>query len=85
MRHVVRHPTEASKAWSILRPTCSAVRRGAQDDCGERRAKSNLFADRVSGPTIGTTLLTRADSSVLISVLRFLHAIDFEMVGVERG
>ena len=43
------------------------------------------FADRVSVPTIGTTFLARADSSVLISVLRFLRAIDFEMVGVERG
>lgn len=43
------------------------------------------FADRVSGPTIGTTCLSRVDSSVLILVRRFLHAIDFEMVGVERG
>ena len=42
-------------------------------------------ADRVSCPTIGTTLSTCADSSMLISVLRFLRAIDVEIVGVERG
>ena len=42
-------------------------------------------ADRVSCPTIGTTLSTCADSSMLISVLRFLRAIDVEIVGVERS
>ena len=39
------------------------------------------FSDRVSCLTIGTTLLIRTNSSVLISVLRILRAIDFEMVG----
>jgi|TARA_B110000046_G_scaffold70271_1_gene78223 hypothetical protein len=34
---------------------------------------------------IGTTLLICTNSSVLISVLRFLRAIDYEMVGIERG
>ena len=43
------------------------------------------FSDRVSCLTIGTTLLIRTNSSVLISVLRILLAIDFEMVGIERG
>ena len=43
------------------------------------------FSDRVSCLTIGTTLLIRTNSSVLISVLRILRAIDFEMVGIERG
>jgi hypothetical protein len=42
------------------------------------------FSARVSCPTIGTTLLTRTDSSVLMSALSFLRAIDFEKVGVER-
>ena len=43
------------------------------------------FSDRVSCLTIGTTLLICTNSSVLISVLRFLRAIDYEMVGIERG
>ena len=43
------------------------------------------FSDRVSCLTICTTLLIRTNSSVLISVLRILRAIDFEMVGIERG
>ena len=43
------------------------------------------FSDRVTCLAIGTTLLICTNSSVLISVLRFLRAIDFEMVGIERG
>ena len=42
------------------------------------------FSARVSCLTIGTTLLIHTNSSVLISVLRFLRANDFEKVGVER-
>jgi hypothetical protein len=43
------------------------------------------FSDQVSCLMIGTTLLICTNSSVLISVLRFLRAIDYEMVGIERG
>ena len=35
-------------------------------------------------PTVGTTSFTGINSSVLISALRFLRAIDFEKVGVKR-
>ena len=57
---------------------CSAVRRGALGDRGERRADSTLLCPSV------VPLLIRTNSSVLISVLRFLRANDFEKVGVER-
>ena len=34
---------------------------------------------------IGTTLMTHTSTNVLLAVLRFLHANDFDKVGVERG
>ena len=43
------------------------------------------FSDRLSCLTIGTTLLTHTPTNVLLAVLRFLHANDFDKVGVERG
>ena len=85
MRLVVRHPTEASRTWSVLRPACSEVRRGGLRMTAVSGVPIQPFSDRVSCLTIGTTLLIRTNSSVLISVLRILRAIDFEMVGIERG
>ena len=84
--YMVRHPTGVSKAWSLSRPPClsGTTRRSCLvGDHGERRADSTLSA-RVPCPTVGTTSLTGINSSVLISALRFLRAIDFEKVGVKR-
>ena len=83
MRHMVRHPTGVSKECHFRGHHASAVRRGALGDHVERRADSTLSA-RVPCPTVGTISLTGINSSVLISALRFLRAIDFEKVGVKR-
>ena len=94
-KHAFRHVTNITEQREYVTPQAcrrhghfrghhaSAVRRGALGDHGERRADSTLAA-RVPCPTVGTPLLTGTDSSVLIPALRFLRAIDFEKVGVER-
>ena len=84
MRHMVRHPTGVSKAWSLLRPAHAQRCDVALLATAVSGVPIQPFSARVSCPTIGTTLLIRTNSSVLISVLRFLRANDFEKVGVER-